>query len=101
VVRANALEDNVVMYKLENGKRSDIDPVGSGFFAYGKKANVVTSEWQQLRVVVKGNYFEVYLNDKHLFDVEDDTFTASGKIGLWTKADAYTLFDDLSIDILE
>lgn len=55
--------------------------------------------WQTLRVVVKDKRFEVYLNGEHLFAVEDETFTAAGKIGLWTKADAYTYFDDLSVEI--
>lgn len=101
VVRANALEDNVVLYKVVKGKRSDLDPVDSGLFAYGKKAEVANGEWQTLRVMVKGKRFEVYLNDKNLFAVEDETFTGAGKIGLWTKADSNTYFDDLTIHVLQ
>jgi hypothetical protein len=97
VVRANALENNVVLYKVEKGKRTDLDPKGSGFFAYGKKAKVPTGQWSTLRIVAKGNLFEVHLNGEKLFEVEDGTFTGAGKVGLWTKADSYTLFDDLSI----
>ena len=41
--------------------------------------------------------FAVWLNDAHLYDVADDTFQAAGKIGLWTKADSVTAFDDLTL----
>jgi hypothetical protein len=101
IVRANALEDNVVLYKVEKGKRTDLDPKGSGPFAYGKKVKVPSGQWSMLRVVAKGNLFEAYLNGEKLFEVEDNTFTNAGKVGLWTKADSYTLFDDLAIQILE
>ncbi len=98
VVRANALEDNVVLYKVENGKRSDLRPVGSWPFAYGREAEVPVGRWSTLRVVAKGGRFSVWLGDEHLFDVEDDTFSAAGKVGLWTKADSVTRFDTLRIE---
>jgi hypothetical protein len=102
VVRANALEDNVVLYKVENGKRSDLKPTDAGWlFTYGKKVDVPTGEWNELRVTARGRRFEVFLNDKHLFDVEDATFMGSGKVGLWTKADSVTAFDDLIVRPLE
>lgn len=97
IVRANALENNVVLYKVEKGKRTDLDPKGSGFFAYGKKTNVPSGQWSTLRIVAKSSLFEVHLNGEKLFEVEDNTFTGAGKVGLWTKADSYSLFDDLSI----
>ena len=97
IVRANALENNVVLYKVEKGIRKDLKPKGSGSFAYGKKAKVPSGEWNILRIVAKGTLFEVYLNDKKLFEVEDGTFTDAGKVGLWTKADSYTLFDDFIV----
>jgi len=95
VVRANALEGNVVLYKVENGKRSDLKPKGS-WFAYGKDAPVPLKVWSSLRVIVRSNTFSVSLNGEHLFDVEDDTFPQAGKVGLWTKADSVTLFDTLT-----
>ncbi len=101
IVRANALENNVVLYKVEKGKRTNLDPKGAGFFAYGRKAKVPSGQWSTLRLVAKGNLFETYLNGEKLFVVEDNTFTAAGKVGLWTKADSYTLFDDLSITELK
>lgn len=96
IVRANALENNVVLYKVENGKRSDLDLKGEGS-TYGKKASVPKQQWNGLRVVVAGTLFEVYLNDEKLFEVEDQTFKEAGKVGLWTKADSVTYFDDLKV----
>lgn len=101
VVRANALENNIVLYKMENGRRSDLKPVGSWLFAYGKDASVPHNQWRTLRVVVTGSKFSVSLNNKDLFDVEDHTFERAGKIGLWTKADSITSFDDLTIVALD
>lgn len=97
LVRANALEGNVVLYKMEKGKRTDLDPKGAGLFAYGKKARVPTAAWSTLRVVARGGVFEVWLNSEKLFEVEDSTFTAAGKVGVWTKADSVTEFDDLKV----
>ena len=69
LVRANALEDNVVLYKVEKGKRSDLKPVGAWPFAYGKKVKVPAEQWSTLKLVARGNHFEVFLNGGHLFDV--------------------------------
>jgi hypothetical protein len=96
IVRANALEDNVVLYKVENGKRTDLPVKGEGR-TYGKKAEVPTAQWSTLRVVANGPRFEVYLNGTKLYEVEDGTFTQPGKVGVWTKADSVTQFDDLTV----
>lgn len=101
VVRANALEGNVVLYKMENGKRKDLKPVGAGFFAYGTKVEVPSGKWSKLGVRSEGGRHSVFLDDKHLFDVDDATFPVAGKIGLWTKADSVTRFDDLAIEIFD
>jgi len=98
IVRANALENNVVLYKVESGKRTDLKPIGAGLFVYGKKAQVPQGQWSELRVAAKGNRFEVSLNGESLFAVEDNTLTEAGKVGLWTKADSVTSFDDLKIE---
>jgi hypothetical protein len=100
IARANANEGNVVLYKVEKGRRTDLPLVGRGK-TYGTKDLVPSGMWGTLRVVAKGNHFDVYHNDKKLFEVEDGTFTDAGKVGLWTKADSYTLFDDLSIAVLK
>jgi len=57
IVRANALENNVVLYKVENGKRTDLKPLDAGLFAYGKKTTVLSGQWSELRVAAKGNRF--------------------------------------------
>ena len=95
IVRANALENNVVLYKVENGKRSSLDTVGAPG-AYGKKATVPSGRWSALRVTARGRRFEVFLDGEKLFDVEDGTFPSAGQVGVWTKADSVTLFDDFS-----
>jgi hypothetical protein len=100
IARANALEDNVVLYKVEGGKRADLDPKGSGLFAYGKKVEVPSGAWSTLRVVARGTLFAVFLNGQQLFEVEDSTFGGPGKIGVWTKADSVTHFDDLAVAIV-
>ncbi len=96
IVRANALEGNVVLYKVENGKRTDLPLKGSGR-TYGKKADVPKNAWSQMGVTVRGSLFTVSLNGQGLYDVEDTTFTAPGKVGVWTKADSVTYFDDFTI----
>lgn len=96
VVRANALENNVVLYKVEGGKRTDLPVKGEGR-TYGKKAPVPSGQWSTLRVVAVGPLFEVHLNGTKLFEVEDGTFTQAGKVGVWTKADSITHFDDLKV----
>ena len=96
IVRANALEGNVVLYKVENGKRTDLPLKGSGR-TYGKKADVPKNAWSQMGVTVRGPLFTVSLNGQGLYEVEDPTFTGPGKIGVWTKADSVTYFDDLTV----
>jgi len=95
VVRANALENNVVLYKTLNGKRSSLDIVGRKG-GYGVKVPVPAGRWQTLRVEFAGNRFNVIFNGKAVFEVEDATFSEAGHIGLWTKADSVTMFDDFS-----
>jgi hypothetical protein len=96
VVRANALEGNVVLYKVEGGKRTDLPLKGEGR-TYGKKSDVPTGQWSTLRVVANGRLSEVYFNGVKLYEVEDATFTQPGKVGVWTKADSVTQFDDLIV----
>lgn len=100
VVRANSLEGNVVAYKTENGKRSNIGVKGKGD-AYGVEVEVPHQKWNALRVIMRGKLIEIILNDRKLFEVEDGMLTGAGKIGLWTKADAVTQFDDLSATSLD
>jgi hypothetical protein len=95
VTRANALEDNVVLYKTVKGTRSSLDIVGRKG-GYGVNTAVPSGTWHTLRIDFKGSRFSVSFNGKQLFEVEDSTFTEAGKVGLWTKADSVTLFDEVT-----
>jgi hypothetical protein len=95
VVRANALEGNVVAYKTVNGTRSSLDLVGQKG-GYGVKTAVAANQWHTLRVEFAGPRFKVIFDGKVLFEVEDTTFTQAGMVGLWTKADSVTAFTDFA-----
>ncbi len=98
IVRSNAIENNVVLYKVQNGKRTDLPLKGLGR-TYGQKVPVPSGQWGTLRVTAAGDLFTVYLNGKQLYEVEDTTFPDAGKVGVWTKADSVTYFDDLSVTV--
>ncbi|MGY3460177.1 hypothetical protein ACVWW5_005627 [Bradyrhizobium sp. LM3.4] len=95
VVRANALEDNVVLYKTINGVRRSLEIVGRRG-GYGVSAPVSSGQWHVLRCDFAGSRFKVTYDGQPLFEVEDATIAHAGMIGLWTKADSVTLFDDLT-----
>jgi len=95
VTRANALEDNVVLYKTVNGIRSPLDIVGRKG-GYGSDIKVPANVWHSPRVDFYGPRFRVSYNGKQLFEVEDSTFADAGKVGLWTKADSVTPFDQIT-----
>lgn len=88
VVRANPLEDNFRVYKVVAGKRIEL---GSA------DVEIATGKWHTIRVVHKGEHIQCYLNGKLHLDVKDATFKDAGKIGVWTKADAQTYFDDIVV----
>jgi hypothetical protein len=85
VTRANALEDNVRLYRVVNGDRQE--------FA-SADLKVTSGEWHMLEVTAQGSKLEVSWNGRTVIQANDTTF-AKGKIGLWTKADSVTAFDDL------
>jgi hypothetical protein len=87
VARANALENNVTIYDTVNGRRTERKRA---------RMTVAASQWHTLRVDFQGDRFTVTLDGKATLDWSDDTFKDAGKVGLWTKADSVTLFDDFS-----
>jgi hypothetical protein len=95
VARANALEDNVVLYKVAAGVRSPLDIVGRKG-GYGVDVSVPTGRWLALRVEFRSSRFQVSYDGKLLFEVEDSTFVDGGQVGLWTKADSVTQFDEIA-----
>jgi hypothetical protein len=100
IVRANPLEDNVVLYKMENGVRTDLPVVGAGR-TYGVPVQGLGNAWHTLKLEAWGDEFTVSLDGRELFRVRDHTHREPGKIGLWTKADAVTWFDDLQVQVHE
>jgi hypothetical protein len=86
IVRANALENNYRLYHVVNGRRSQ--------FA-GANLKVTSGEWHELRVEAIGNKITCYYDGSKKIEATDDTFKDAGKIGLWTKADSVSYFDDL------
>jgi hypothetical protein len=97
IARANALENNVVLYKVEKGLRSSIAPKGLPSRSYGVKHVIAKRQWSTLRIEIQASRFTVYLNGERLFEAEDKTFQAAGKVGLWTKADSVIYFDNFTI----
>jgi hypothetical protein len=95
VLRANALEDNFVLYKTVDGVRSSLDIVGRKG-GYGVTVAVPANTWHSLRIDFKADRFGASFNGKQLFEVKDSTFTGTGKVGLWTKADSIVLFDQMT-----
>jgi hypothetical protein len=85
VCRANALEDNVRIYHVVKGHRVQFD---------GAEVKVAANQWHSLRVEFTGSHFKVLFDGRPLFEAEDKTITGAGKIGVWTKADSVTEFDD-------
>jgi hypothetical protein len=88
LVRSNGLEDNYRLYTMTDGKRKQI--------ASTKVEPPKVGEWHALRVVAKGKKIQAYIGDKLLIDHEDATFP-DGFVGLWTKADSVTEFDDFEV----
>lgn len=88
IVRANALENNYRLYHVVNGRRSQ--------FA-GANLKVTSGEWHELRVEVVGNKITCYYDGDKKIEATDGTFKDAGKVGLWTKADSVTYFDNLKV----
>jgi hypothetical protein len=87
VTRANALEDNVTIYYTINGERHER---GRGF------AKVTPNAWHTLAVEIQATHFIVYFDDAKVLEWQDDTIKKAGAVGVWTKADSVTEFDDFS-----
>ena len=89
LARANALENSVALYKVENGRQLPLAP--------GVKHDIPSNGWSILKVSVRGNRFQVYLDHRRILQGWDNTFAAAGKVGLWTVADSVTYFDDFRV----
>jgi hypothetical protein len=90
LVRANALEDNVMLFRVKTGFRETIAQWD------GK---VPPKAWSELGVEVAGDRIQVLFGGKTILDVRDGTFPEAGRVGVWTKADSVTQFDDLALEV--
>ncbi len=88
VARANALEDNVNLFKTINGNRIKIAEV---------PVKVAPAQWHTLGFSARGTHLTVVFDGKTVIESDDATFRGPGKVGLWTKADSVTAFADLRI----
>jgi hypothetical protein len=66
-----------------------------------KSIHVESGKWHSLDVMIDDVHVTVFFDGQQLFDVRDDTVSAAGKIGLSTKSDGVTLFDDLQVTVLD
>jgi hypothetical protein len=87
VARANALENNVSLYYTEGGRRRTLKYVD---------APVPANKWHTLRVEFSGQRIKVALNGKTYIELDDAHIKEPGRVGMWTKADSVSAFDDFS-----
>jgi len=87
IARANALENNVTIYHTIKGKRVAFKNINT---------KVTSGVWHTLRVDFKGNKFTVTFDGNKVIEATDESFANAGKVGVWTKADSVTLFDDFT-----
>jgi hypothetical protein len=87
IARANALENNVSLYHTQNGRRTTIKYVD---------APVAANQWHTLRVEFTGVAIKVLLDGKPYIAANNDQIAGAGAVGVWTKADSVTAFDDFS-----
>lgn len=89
ICRMNPLEDNFRVYKVVAGKRTQLG---------GKEGvKVKTGEWHKLKVEVKGAKMEGYLDGEKMWEITDETYKDAGQVGLWSKADAQSHFDEFKV----
>lgn len=89
MTRANALENNVRLYHVKQGKRQQLG---------NWSGKVASGAWHDYKVEMKGDRITVTFGGKQVIDVKDKTFAQAGKVGVWTKADSVTYFDDLTVE---
>ncbi|WP_225116509.1 hypothetical protein [Bradyrhizobium sp. BRP22] len=87
-VRANCLENNLVLWKFENGKRSSVKWV--------RNTPTATRQWHDLKVRINGTKVEGYLDGK-LYLEHTLAQPVSGRVGLWSKADSHVQFADYTV----
>jgi hypothetical protein len=87
IARANALENNVSLYYVEKGRRITIKCVDG---------SVAANQWHTLRAEFSGKAIKVIFDGKQYIGLENNQIAGEGAVGVWTKADSVTAFDDFS-----
>jgi hypothetical protein len=90
--RMNPLEDNYRVYKVVQGVRAQLGQEGTK-----EDLKVPVGEWHRLKVTMAGDHIQCYLDGNKVLDVKDSTYKDAGKVGLWSKADAQTHFDEFKV----
>jgi hypothetical protein len=93
IARMNPLEDNFRVYKVIGGKRA------TEF--QSAEVKIPAGEWHTIKVTMKGDRIECFLDGKKYLEATDDSISKAGRVGLWTKADAQTHFDQFQAHALE
>lgn len=88
ICRFNPLESNYRVYCVKGGRRRQLQSA---------RLELEAGRWYELRIVMIGSHITCFLDGEPMLEVVDETFTESGRVGLWTKADAVTSFDDLTV----
>jgi hypothetical protein len=89
LARANAIDKNVQVFKVENGNRVAL--------LAGVRHEIPVNGWSILKVWMRGNRFQVFIDHRRILQGQDNTFTGSGRVGLWTVGDSVTYFDDFRV----
>jgi hypothetical protein len=92
VTRANALEDNIRLYTVKDGKRTELA---------SRDIAISPNVWHDYRFQLRGDHLQVFWNGERVLDHHDGTFAEAGQVGVWTKADSITHFDDLRVEAYE
>ncbi len=89
IARWNPLEDNFRVYYVKDGRRVQLDSAN---------VDLPTDEWHTIRIEQEGDRITGYLDGKKHLQAQDSTFSETGGVGLWTKADAASVFDDFEVE---
>jgi hypothetical protein len=92
ITRANALEDNIRLYTVVDGKRRELA---------SHDMDVTPNVWHDYRFQLRGDHLQVFWDGQRVLEHRDATFTEAGRVGVWTKADSLTHFDDLRVEAYE
>lgn len=87
-IRANPLENNLVLWRFKHGKRSSVSWI--------RNVRTATRKWHELRIKIRGNLLRGFVNGKEYLEYKLPALV-NGKVGIWTKADSVVYFDDYTV----